>query len=226
MLLAARIFARHQPENAINARADPKRRKSCSSARISIAVNISIPRKQRNHTYRRLHTALSRRRSPPSRTSNSLSDVPPCDRSPADNRPPRLAPPHASTSLSLPTPDAPASNYVPHEVQPTPQQPLAQAMPTPLHILARVISRPRQIPHCLVREPPPLLPVSSPARPSSTSFRASLLFFFTLSPSLRGIKHLGHDVSVHARRLDLPLQRIATLTLFIKHPYRPQRLSL
>jgi NAD(P)-dependent dehydrogenase (short-subunit alcohol dehydrogenase family) len=37
------------PRYAINAGAEANRRKSCNSARINIAVNVSMPRKQRSH---------------------------------------------------------------------------------------------------------------------------------------------------------------------------------
>jgi hypothetical protein len=49
LMFAGRIFTRHQADIGHHARAVAKPQKSCSSAKISIAVTVSMPRKHRNN---------------------------------------------------------------------------------------------------------------------------------------------------------------------------------
>lgn len=134
-----------KPRKAINARAEPKRRKSCNSARISIAVSGSMPRKQRSHPTGSRYgacSASSARRASTSRWTGfrvidrqlivvdhrALGGV--CPRQTVDPAAMRLGPMPARV------------------VQAASPQQFAEAMAAPL--LACVVARPGQIAHSLV----------------------------------------------------------------------------
>ena len=81
------------PRYAINAGADANRRTSCSSARINIAVNVSMPRKHRNQPTGSRYGAVS---AIVARCASIRSAATRCDRSPTDSRRPRHARPRAA----------------------------------------------------------------------------------------------------------------------------------
>ena len=77
---------------------------------------------------------------------------------------------------------------------------LPKPMPTPLQIFPGVIARPRQIPDRFVRRRRRPHRRQQPARPSSTSLRASRRFVFTRSPGFRGINAGAIDLAASPAR--------------------------
>jgi hypothetical protein len=73
-------------------------------------------------------------------------------------------------------------------MQPAPQQQFAEPMPSALPILAGIVPRACQVSNRPSSGVGGCTVVSKPARPNSTSFRASRRFVFTRSPGFRGIR--------------------------------------
>ncbi len=202
------------PRYAINAGADANRRKSCNSARISIAVNVSMPRKQRNHpTGSRYGSRLGDLRQPGIQLHAA---APRCDRSPTDSRRRRRARRRASTQAVDPL-AVRARPVAARVVQAPPQQQLAQPMPTPLQIFPGIIPRPRQIPHGLVFGRRRLHRRQQPRAPQLHQLaRIAAIRLDPLTRLPRNQRRRDH-VAAHPRRRHLPLQRVATRAGFIEH---------
>ena len=135
------------PRYAINAGAVAKRRKSCNSARISIAVSVSMPRKQRNHpTGSRYGSRSAISASRASNSTNRASML--IDRQQIvvnDGTLGGVCPFEAVDPLPVRAGPV-AAGVVPS----TPQQQLAQPMAAPLQIFARIIPCARQVANRLV----------------------------------------------------------------------------
>ncbi len=131
-----------RPRYAINARGDGNRRKSCSSARISIAVRVSIPRKHRNHAHRRaIRLRLGDLGEPRIERDQARRQM--IDRQ-------QIIVDHHALGCVRPcqTLDPPPMRTRPvasAEVQASAQQPLAQAMARPLQIFPCIITRAAQV---------------------------------------------------------------------------------
>ena len=126
------------PRYAINAGADANRRKSCNSASTNIAVNVSMPRKQRSHPTGSRYGRSARSRSAARRVHQPRLEL--IDRQP-------IVVDDGAFGRTRPgeTVDPPAVRARPvasRIVQAPPQEQLPQSMPTPLQIF-RASSRAR-----------------------------------------------------------------------------------
>ena len=224
MLLAAGVLARHQARGRPST-PGPSRSGGSHAAPRGSAWPSACRCRGNSATTRRAPDTAPGRRSPPG--ARPIPEAgPPCDRSPADSRRRRRARPRASRSSCRPTDDGPASNSAPRSAVraatatcrgdgDTAGDPRGRhRAPAP----GRARPRRRASGGCTT--------VSSPARPSSASFRASRRFVFTRSPGLRGINAGAMTSQRDARRRDLPLQRVATRTGFVEHVHGPRRLAL
>ena len=185
MLLAARVLARHQPEirhqrrrrreppKVMQLREDQHRRQRIDAAETpQPADRLAI------------RLALGDLRQP---RVQFAAAAPRCDRSPTDSRRRRPARPRASTSDCRSTGDARASSCVPRSAgraaaATCPSRCRHRCRSSRASSRARAKSRTASssgVGGCTA--------VSNPARPSSTSLRASRRFVFTRSPGLRGI---------------------------------------
>ena len=197
MPLAAGVLARHQPEEGHQraGRAEATevmqlRQDQHGRQRVDAA---ETPEPADGLAIRRLLGELRQAR------VQFLADGPPCDRSPADNPPPRPAPRCATRSGCPPSADGPASNSCPRSAARAATATCPGDGDTAARS-SRASSRARAS-HAPPRRPASAAarPSAGPRAPSSASFRASRRFVFTRSPGLRGINAGAITSQRHAR---------------------------